>query len=466
MEPNDRELGMVGLGVMGRNLLLNMADHGFRVGGFDLNGEAVDALRAEAGGRILAASTLRELVGSLATPRALVMLVPAGAPVDAVVRDLAPLLAPGDVLIDAGNSHFRDTAAREEALAERGVAFLGVGVSGGESGARHGPSMMPGGSREGYERVRPVLERVAAVVDGEPCVAWLGTGAAGHYVKMVHNGIEYGVMQLIAESWDLLSRGLGLPLAEIREAMEGWRRSEVAGFLVDTTYRVLSQVDARTGGPLLPLIRDVARQKGTGRWTSEDALALGVPIPTIDAAVAMRHLSAREEARGAMGRAMGSPVRAAETSVTARQVHGALYAGMLLTFAQGMELLRTASDAYGYGLDLDTVARIWRGGCIIRSALLGRLREALRGGLPTPLAHPAVATELAAHEGDLRAVVGLATARGIAAPAMMASLGLLDAYRSERLPTSLIQGQRDLFGAHRYERTDAEGTFHTEWSED
>jgi 6-phosphogluconate dehydrogenase len=494
MARSDCEIGMIGLGTMGRNLLLNMADHGFTVAGFDVDAGKVKLLATEAGRKsVQAISTLADLVACQKKPRVVMMLVPAGRIVDAVVNDLLPLLSPGDVIVDGGNSHFTDTDRRQKELAAKGLHFLGVGVSGGESGARHGPSIMPGGPREAWERVRPILEAVAAKASGDPCVVYLGPGSAGHYVKMVHNGIEYGLMQLLAESYDLLKRGLGYSDERAAAVFEKWnsKNSPLQGFLTEITARVLRQSDPKTGRPLVEMIRDEARQKGTGAWTSQSAADLQVPVPTIDMAVAMRDLSGSTRERAALRQtlsgAMQSPppqsaeacnelgptsaaeLRRSQSDSGSRllgQLGEALYAATIITFAQGLALLKAASAAQGYGLDLAAVARIWRGGCIIRAAILEDISAAYgrQADLPHLLADPAIAGQAAGRAEDLRAVVRAAVDLAIPAPAMMVSLAYLDAYASQRLPANLIQAQRDFFGAHTYERIDEPGTFHTEWS--
>jgi 6-phosphogluconate dehydrogenase len=391
-------------------------------------------------------------------------------PVDAVIRDLLPHLQPGDLIIDGGNSHFDDTDLRGKMLAEKGLHFLGVGISGGESGARHGPSIMPGGPREAYERVRPIFEAVAAKVNGEPCVTYLGPGSAGHYVKMVHNGIEYGLMQLIAESYDLMTRGLGLSDDELHDVYARWNETELNGFLIEITAQIFRQVDEKTGRRLVDVILDEARQKGTGKWTSQDGMELQAPTPTIDAAVAARDLSTYKTERETASRLLGgpSPSFQGERGAFLEQLRSALYAAMILTYAQGMALLRVASQSYGYGLDLEAVARIWRGGCIIRAALLEPIRAAYRArpDLANLLLDPDLSAELVRRQGDLRAIVSHAAGLGIPAPGLMASLAYLDGYRSAWLPANLIQAQRDYFGAHTYERVDARGVFHTRWSDD
>ncbi|MGA2751915.1 MAG: NADP-dependent phosphogluconate dehydrogenase [Verrucomicrobiota bacterium] len=465
------EIGMVGLGVMGRNLVLNMADHGFSVAGYDKDAAKVEALRQESEkSDVRGAADIKEFIGLLRRPRAVMMLVPAGAPVDSVINDLLMHLQPGDLIIDGGNSYFKDTDVRARNLTAKGIQFLGVGVSGGEEGARHGPSIMPGGLKEAYERVRPVLEAVAARVNSDPCVTYLGPGSAGHFVKMVHNGIEYAVMQLIAETYDLMKRGLGLNDDEVREVYALWNKGELNGYLVEITSHIFSKPDEKTGKRLIDEILDVAKQKGTGMWTSQSAMELQVPIPTIDLAVAMRDLSVfakeREQAGAIYQRSMRRFNTDHDTFLT--QLGRALYAAMIITYAQGLALLAVASDKYEYHLDLEAVARIWRGGCIIRAALLKDICAAFRArrDLPNLLLDPNLSRKVMEHQEDLRQVVCQAAESGVPAPGLMVSLGYLDAYRSAWLPANLIQAQRDCFGAHTYERIDAKGTFHTEWEKE
>jgi 6-phosphogluconate dehydrogenase len=470
-ENNLHQIGMVGLGTMGRNFALNMADHGFRVAGLDKDLEKVAALRREAAGRpVLAVDSVGPFVAALAAPRAVMLLVPAGKVVDAVIAELVPLLAPGDLLIDGGNSYYADTERRTKALAERGLQFMGVGISGGESGARHGPSIMPGGSREAYERVRPIFEACAAQVGGEPCVTWLGPGSAGHYVKMVHNGIEYGILQLIAESYDLMRRGLGFSDEQMHDVYDRWNRGELAGYLMEITARIFRQMDDRTGKHLIDVILDEAAQKGTGMWTSESAMEAQVAVPTIDMAVEMRELSADKAQREAQSKVLTGPPQAYQGDPQAfvEQLGRALYAAWILTYDQGMSLLQVASHRLQYGLDLEAIARIWRGGCIIRSALLEDIRQAYRAkpDLPNLLQDHRLAEAVMSRQEALRAVVCAAARQGIPAPALMSALGYYDSYRSAWLPANLIQAERDYFGAHTYERVDVKGSFHTHWNED
>ena len=468
-KPQQRyEIGMVGLGVMGRNLVLNMADHGNSVAGYDKDATKVAALRQEAENRdIRGAADIKEFIGMLRRPRAIMMLVPAGAPVDSVINDLLAHLQPGDLIIDGGNSYFKDTDVRARILMAKGIPFLGVGVSGGEEGARHGPSIMPGGPKEAYERVRPVFEAAAAKVNGDPCVTWLGPGSAGHFVKMVHNGIEYGVMQLLAETYDLMKRVWGLNDDEMHEVFALWDKGELNGYLVEITSHIFSRQDEKTGKRRIDEILDVAKQKGTGMWTSQSAMELQVPIPTIDLAVAMRDVSVLAKEREQAGAIYLRPVRrfTADRDTFLAQLSRALYAGMMITYAQGLALLLVASAKYEYHLDLEAVARIWRGGCIIRAALLEDIGAAFhaRRDLPNLLLDPNLSSKVLEHQEDLRQVACLAAESGVPAPGLMVSLGYLDAYRSVWLPANLIQAQRDYFGAHTYERIDAKGTFHTEW---
>jgi 6-phosphogluconate dehydrogenase len=363
-----------------------------------------------------------------------------------------------------------DTDVRARNLKAKGIHFLGVGVSGGEEGARHGPSIMPGGPKEAYERVRPILEAVAAKVDNEPCVTWLGPRSAGHYVKMVHNGIEYGLMQLIAETYDLMKRGLGLNDDELSDVYSAWNNGELNGYLLEITSHIFPKVDEQTGKRLIDVILDEARQKGTGMWTSQDAMDLQVPIPTIDVAVAMRNLSAFEKERKEASSVLPRPIPsfAGDRQMFIGQLRSALYAGMIITYVQGMALLVVASAKHEYDLDLEAVARIWRGGCIVRAALLEDFRAAFndKPGLPNLLLDPKLSQKVNAHQENLRKIVCLASDLGIPAPGLMVSLAYLDSYRSAWLPANLIQAQRDYFGAHTYERIDEEGTFHTQWEKE
>ncbi len=470
---------------MGRNLALNALDEGVAVAGYDLGTDAAEGFQQEAEGRAVVSTTdLGTFLDALPTPRNLLVMVPAGPPVDAVLTSIKGKLSEGDLIIDGGNSFFRDTQRRQAEMANAGLHFFGMGVSGGEEGARHGPSMMPGGPEEVYDRVAPILQKMAAEVDGDPCVTHLGPGAAGHYVKMVHNGIEYGLMQILAEAYDVCKRGLGMNNAAMGDLFDAWNAGPLESFLVEITADILHQPDTvevrpgetpgdesppegATGRYLLDFIADHASQKGTGKWTSQDAMDLGVPTPTIDVAVTSRYLSALKDERVAAAEHLGEPagrVTGEEANVIG-QLGNAVHAAFLVTYAQGFALLKRASDAYEFGLDLGDVARIWRGGCIIRAAMLESFRAAFRAddGLVNLLVAPAVAQELNGHQEDIRDITAEAVRAGIPVPAISASLAYLDSYRSAWLPANLVAAQRDYFGAHTFARIDREGVFHAQW---
>jgi len=468
MSSSTYELGVVGLGVMGRNLLLNMGDHGYSVAGFDLDAGKAESLKKEAGSRkIFATSDLKEFIGALKSPRAILMMVPAGAPVDAVIRDVLPHLSEDDLLIDGGNSFFKDTNLREKMLSEKKIFFVGMGVSGGESGARHGPSLMPGGNKDAYDRIHPVLEAISAKVNGDACVAYLGPSSAGHYVKIVHNGIEYGLIQLLAEAYDLMHRGLGLSNEELKKTFEEWDRGELKSYLVEITASIFGQIDDESGKHVIDLILDTSKQKGTGMWTAESAMEMHVPTPTIDTSVVWRNLSSLKGERQAASQLLpvSTPTFSGDKRAFLESIRNAVYAGTIITFAQGIALLRMASKTYDYQLNLETVARIWRGGCIIRAAVLEKIRNAFgkQPDLANLMVDPDLAKELLARQQDLRSVVRAAAEMGIPAAAFMTALSYFDGYRTARLPSNLTQAQRDYFGAHTYERTDAKGVFHTHW---
>jgi len=462
------EIGMVGLGVMGRNMLLNMAEHGFSAAGYDKDPKRVAQLHDEAKDLpVKGADNVADFVVLLKKPRAIMMLVPAGPIVDSVIHDLLPHLEPGDLIIDAGNSHFTDTDLRQKTLEEKGLHFFGMGVSGGEYGARHGPSMMPGGPKQAYGVVRSVLEACAAQVDGDPCVTYLGPGSAGHYVKMVHNGIEYGIMQLISETYDILRKGLDLNNDELGDLFSQWNQAELNGYLIEITAEIFRKADDGTGKRLIDIVLDAARQKGTGMWTSQDALALHEPTPNIDISVAMRNLSGLDGERAAVTGKFGSAPQPfkGEREVLIEQTRRSLYAAIIVTYAQGMAQLRAASRTYQYNLNLSDVARIWRGGCIIRSALLEPIRVAYahQPDLLNILLDDTLGKAFAERVDDLRAIAQVAIQSSIPVPAFTATLAYYDSLRAKRLPANLIQAQRDYFGAHTYERVDERGIFHTEW---
>jgi 6-phosphogluconate dehydrogenase len=465
------DFGMIGLGTMGRNFLLNVADKGFSAAGLDLDAEKVTSLNEAAGFRKMKATTNQsEFLQMLKTPRRIMLLVPAGNIVDKVIEGLLPHLDQGDLLIDGGNSHFNDTTRRAESLNAAGIRFLGVGVSGGEEGARRGPSIMPGGDFSAWEDVQPILEAVSAKVDREPCVAYMGKGAAGHYVKMVHNGIEYGMMQLISETYDLLRRIGGFSNQEIHETFTEWNQGPLQSFLIEITATIFGQKDDKTDGELIDAILDKAKQKGTGKWTSQSAMDLGVPVPTIDAAVTMRGLSSFWEFRQEAGQKYGSfPTESIDNKTTfAIQLEHALLFSFILTYAQGLHLLAVASREMKLDLNLSETAKIWRGGCIIRAEILEDIRQAFAAQpeLENLIASSVFRGRLKTLLPSVRAVVETATQNGIPLLALSSALHYFESLRAPRLPLNLVQAQRDYFGAHTYERLGGDGeTYHTEWGE-
>lgn len=463
----DYEIGIIGLGVMGRNLMLNIADHGFSVAGYDNDQVKVEKLINESDNRkVFYTATLGEFIACLKKPRSIILLVPAGAPVDTVIESLSTSLQNNDLIIDLGNSYFKDTDLRTIRLNEKRILFMGVGISGGEEGARDGASIMPGGAKEAFERVRPVFEAVSAKINGEPCVAYLGPGSAGHFVKMVHNGIEYGIMQLISETYALMKLVLGFSEDRLQEIYNEWNNGELNSFLIEITGKIFGRVDEKTGKRLIDEILDVSRQKGTGMWTSQSAMELQVPIPTIDIAVSMRNLSVFEDDRKLADKIYHTkifPLKEDPDQILL-QLKKSLYLSMILTYTQGFALLAAASDKYKYQLDLKTISRIWRGGCIIRAALLDDIMEAFQNiDLRSLLFDPKLSERIKNDIENLRQIVSLAGSMGIAIPGLMSALTYLDAFRSSWLPANLIQAQRDYFGGHTYERNDAKGSYHTEW---
>jgi 6-phosphogluconate dehydrogenase len=468
---NGSEFGITGLAVMGQNLARNLARHGIPVAVHNRTAartrELIDGFGGE--GPFTPTWSVEELVSALTRPRRILIMVKAGAAVDAVIDEIAPHLDAGDVLIDGGNSFFEETIRRERSLGDRGLEFIGTGISGGEEGALHGPSIMPGGSPEAYASVEHVLTSIAAKVDGTPCCTHVGRDGAGHYVKMVHNGIEYADMQLIAEAYDLLRQALGLEAGELAEIFGRWNQGDLESFLIETTAKVLGHVDAATGRPLVDLIEDEAEQKGTGRWTAQSALELGVPITAITEAVFARMLSARKPERVAAAKILPGP--SAQRQVGEQfvdDVRDALYASKVIAYAQGFDQMAAASEQYGWNIDLGAMATIWRGGCIIRARFLDRIRAAyeqdprLRNLLLADYFRDAVANAQPAW----RSVVATAVELGVPTPAFSSSLAYYDGIRRERGPANLVQGLRDFFGAHTYHRTDRFGTFHTRWAQD
>ncbi len=534
------QFGMIGLGTMGRNFLLNVAEHGFSCVGYDLDAEKVDLLNKEgADYTVEGVKNLEDFIGSLETPRKIMMLVPAGKIVDAVIEDLIPHLEKGDIVIDGGNSHFTDTEVREKYLNEKGFEFLGVGVSGGEEGARHGASIMPGGKREAYDHVEKILIAASAKVNDEPCVTYIGKGSSGHFVKMVHNGIEYGLMEILAETYDFMNRVLKMDYNEMSETFADWNNAELNSFLVEITAEILNKCDDDTGKPLVEMILDKAAQKGTGKWTSQAAMDFGVPIPTIDAAVSMRQISAQKEVRQIIAEKYGNhepeitnppsegrkvvasepeadsqkaerETRAAETAVSelhkdkldsqtaenadknteieTDEAHDefvrkdvfenkeeflellkqTLLSSFIVTYAQGMSLLHTASTEKDYELNLAEIAKIWRGGCIIRSELLEEMHRAYAKNpdLPNMILDDEFAKTLSKNRDFWCKINNEFMISQVPSLCLSSALSYFDAFRSKRLPANLIQGQRDFFGAHTYQRIDKEGTFHTpDWNE-
>lgn len=464
----DARFGMVGLGTMGRNLVLNVADHGFKVCGYDRDENQRNVMMQAAEGKpVVTVASSQQLVQCLQTPRVIMLLVPAGKIVDAVIEELLPQLAKGDILIDGGNSHFIDTERRYNALQNSGIHFIGMGVSGGEDGARLGPSLMPGGNRQSFELVKDILESIAAKASGEPCVAYMGNSAAGHYVKMVHNGIEYAVMQMISEVYGVL-KNEGVSNAEFHELFKSWNAGELQSFLVEITSEIFLHKDPETGKDLVDIILDKAKQKGTGLWTSQSALELNVPIPTIDTSVTMRYLSALKDERTELAKFYNHQNKKTNADVEALKTtcRNALHFGFMMAYGQGLELLEVASTIYKYEIDLRTVVKVWRAGCIIRSLLLNDLYNAYE---KEPDLHNIIASEifipvLKEKRNDVVNFLKTAMDAGIPAAAFSTVLNYFDAYTLERLPANLIQAQRDFFGAHTYERIDKEGPFHTDWT--
>ncbi len=461
--------GFMGLGVMGHMLALNMERNGFQVAGYDIDAEKVKAFNTKYPGKNLAAfDTLQEFLAALERPRRIMMMVPAGKPVDAAIASIKDSLEPGDLLIDGGNTFFMDTERRSKELEARGIVYIGTGVSGGEQGALWGPSLMPGGQPEAWQLVKPIFEAISAKVQGEPCVAYMGPRGAGHYVKMVHNGIEYGDMQLIAETYDILHRGLGLDNARLHEVFSEWNKGELESYLIEITADIFTKRDPEAGEAVVDLILDEAQQKGTGKWTSQNSLDLGAPTPTINAAVESRIVSAYKEERVAASKVLRGPepkISDPSTKVI-NWVREALYAAKICSYAQGFGLMRAASKEYGYNLNYGEIARIWRGGCIIRARFLNDIRQAFMrdADLSNLMIDPEFAKAMNARQSSLRKVVALAAENGIPALAFSSALAYYDAYRSARLPANLTQAQRDYFGAHTYRRVDREGVFHTEWT--
>ncbi|ACU98618.1 NADP-dependent phosphogluconate dehydrogenase [Saccharomonospora viridis] len=474
-QPAQASIGVTGLAVMGRNLARNLARHGHTVALYNRTGQRTQDLVEQFGseGEFVPTYSPQEFVAALERPRKIIIMVKAGAPTDAVIDEFTPLLEPGDIVVDAGNAHFADTRRREAALRERGLHFVGAGVSGGEEGALHGPSIMPGGSESSYASLGPLFEDIAAKVDGAPCCTHVGPDGAGHFVKMVHNGIEYSDMQLIAESFDLLRGALGYEPAQIAEVFRTWNSGRLDSYLIEITAEVLAHTDPATGKPFVDIVADQAEQKGTGRWTVQTGLELGVPITGIAEATFARslsgHVDLRRAARGLAGPDRTAPsVRGSVPDSFADDVEQALYASKVVAYAQGFNQIQAGSAEYGWNIDLGAVAAIWRGGCIIRAKFLDDIRAAYRAEstLPTLLASGEFRTAVEDAQDAWRSVVSTAVRLGIPTPGFSTALAYYDALRAERLPASLIQGQRDYFGAHTYRRVDRAGSFHTTWADD
>ncbi|MFI6179554.1 NADP-dependent phosphogluconate dehydrogenase [Nonomuraea sp. NPDC051191] len=464
------DIGVTGLATMGRNLARNLARHGYAVAVHNRTTARTQQLVREFGGEgtFLPADELAAFVASLKRPRRAIIMVKAGPGTDAVIDQLAELMEPGDMIVDGGNAHFQDTRRREAALRERGIHFVGTGISGGEEGALLGPSIMPGGSKESWEALGPILQDISAKVDGVPCAVHVGPDGAGHFVKMVHNGIEYSDMQLIAESYDLLRQALGATPAELAEVFREWNRGELDSYLIEITAEVLEQVDAATGKPFVDVVVDQAEQKGTGRWTVQSALDLGVPVTGIAEAVFARALSGHPEQRAAAASLEGPKLSGVGGRELIEDVRQALYASKIVAYAQGFDQIAAASKEYGWDVDPGAMATIWRGGCIIRAKFLDRIRTAYDADrqLPTLLADPTFAAALNAAQEAWRRVVTTAVRIGVPTPGFSSALAYYDGLRRDRLPAALVQGLRDYFGAHTYHRVDREGAFHTDWSGD
>jgi 6-phosphogluconate dehydrogenase len=465
------QFGVIGLAVMGRNLALNVSDHGYSVAVWNLETEDTDQFILENAQRnFIGSGTLEEFVRSLERPRRILMMIRAGTPVDQTIENLKSLLDNGDILIDGGNSWFKDSQRREEYLKNKGINFFGVGVSGGEEGARFGPSLMPGGSKEAYEHIRAILEAIAARTDSGPCVTYVGTDGAGHFVKMVHNGIEYGDMQLIAETYDFLHRGVGLESEELADVFAEWNRGPLESFLVELTAKIFTVVDKETGKNLVDLVMDKAGQKGTGKWTAQVALDLGVSLPTISAAIDARFVSSLKDERVSACREVKGPsarLKGANKKKWIKAAHESLLAAKICSYAQGMSLIRAGSEEYHWDISLGEMARIWKGGCIIRARLLDSIMRAYEENpnLKNLLLAREINNQIALGQGQWREVAAKAQQRGIPVPTLSASLAYFDSYRTDRLPQNLTQAQRDAFGSHTYERIDhpERGFVHTDW---
>jgi 6-phosphogluconate dehydrogenase len=465
-----QDFGLIGLAVMGQNLALNVESKGFSVAVYNRTAARTEEFMDKLAGdkKFADAYSIPDFVGALSRPRKIMLMVKAGQPVDDFVEQLAPHLEKGDVVIDGGNSHFPDTIRRNRALAEKGILYIGTGVSGGEEGALHGPSIMPGGQEEAYDLVEPIFTKIAAQVEGEPCCAYIGPDGAGHYVKMVHNGIEYGDMQLIAEAYFIMKNALNLTAGQLHDVFAAWNEGELNSYLIEITRDIFARKDEETGQPLVEVILDKAGQKGTGKWTSQSALDLGVAAPTIVEAVLARCISAVKEERTAASKVLRGPdtTYGGDSKEFVEAIRQALYASKVCSYAQGFALMKEAGKEYGWDLKFGEIAKIWRGGCIIRARFLHSITEAYERdpNLANLMLDPFFKDVLENAQESWRHVVASASTVGLPAPAFSSALAYFDSYRREQLPANLIQAQRDYFGAHTYQRVDKDGTFHTEWT--
>ncbi|MDQ0156470.1 NADP-dependent phosphogluconate dehydrogenase [Robertmurraya andreesenii] len=466
-----QQFGVIGLAVMGKNLAMNIESRGYSVSVYNRSREKTDEMLKEVEGRnFVGTYSLEEFVDSLEKPRKIMLMVKAGKPTDATIEQLKPLLEKGDILIDGGNTFFVDTQRRNKELSELGIHFIGTGVSGGEEGALKGPSIMPGGQREAYDLVAPIFKDISAKVNGEPCTTYIGPDGAGHYVKMVHNGIEYGDMQLISESYFLLKHVLGLSADELHQVFSDWNKGELDSYLIEITADIFKKIDEETGKPLVDVILDTAGQKGTGKWTSQSALDLGVPLPLITESVFARFISAMKDERVEASKALKGPETksfSGDRAAFIESVRKALYMSKICSYAQGFAQMRVASEEYGWDLQYGEIAMIFRGGCIIRAQFLQKIKDAYdrESGLKNLLLDPYFKEIVESYQTSLREIIGVAVQNGIPVPCLSAALSYYDSYRTETLPANLLQAQRDYFGAHTYQRIDKEGIFHTNWME-
>ncbi|MCY7580817.1 NADP-dependent phosphogluconate dehydrogenase [Bacillus altitudinis] len=464
-----QQIGVVGLAVMGKNLALNIESRGFSVSVYNRSSSKTEEFLQESQGKnVVGTYSIEEFVQSLETPRKILLMVKAGAATDATIQSLLPHLEKGDILIDGGNTYYKDTQRRNQELAESGIHFIGTGVSGGEEGALKGPSIMPGGQKEAHELVKPILEAISAKVDGEPCTTYIGPDGAGHYVKMVHNGIEYGDMQLISESYFILKHVAGLSAEELHEVFSEWNKGELDSYLIEITADIFTKVDEETNQPLVDVILDKAGQKGTGKWTSQSSLDLGVPLPIITESVFARFISAMKDERVEASQLIQGPEptqSAEDKQALIEAVRKALFMSKICSYAQGFAQMKAASDEYNWDLKYGEIAMIFRGGCIIRAAFLQQIKEAYDRNpeLKNLLLDPYFKDIVESYQSSLRKVISLAVEQGVPVPSFSSALAYFDSYRTAVLPANLIQAQRDYFGAHTYERTDKEGVFHTEW---